>query len=466
MSQKKSDPSDESILRLEFVFPDASSIFQIQSKSAEHVKDSCIVVLDTNTLLVPYTVSAESLSNIERTYKHLVASQRLFVPAQAAREFADNRTTKLTELHSNLVKRQQITLNKERYPLLTKFSEYSDLAKAEKDLESAIKEYKLKLSSLEKLVEGWTWNDPVSELYKEIFTSSVVTELTLDRAALLNDLDRRQRLKIPPGYKDASKDSNSAGDLIIWHTILQIGQTLKRDMIFVSSDDKPDWFHRSSGRSLYPRFELVSEYFEKSEGRNFTIVKLSALLQLFGAEEKVVHEVEDKEEHLAVQRQNYLDANDLLSSRSCEGALVKYYGSKYTGYYLAYTHMNTRAPQIVFRGSQDGTNREVGVGYVFIDNLSTPLDDVGNVITTMLRSLWMYEHFDADQSNPRLWPAEVAAVTRQAYAHIVADSSRGARVLASYVRDNISLPPRMSVSVGHLGESGNYIENAHMVDDR
>ena len=64
-------------------------------------------MLDTNTLLVPYTTSKESLKQIEETYKTLIGQERLVIPAQVAREFAKNRASKIGEVF------QQLSRNKE-----------------------------------------------------------------------------------------------------------------------------------------------------------------------------------------------------------------------------------------------------------------------------------------------------------------------------------------------------------------
>ena len=58
------------------IYPDAEPIFTFHPKSLEEVKDNCFVVLDTNALLVPYNIGKESLEQIRKTYKNLVARKR------------------------------------------------------------------------------------------------------------------------------------------------------------------------------------------------------------------------------------------------------------------------------------------------------------------------------------------------------------------------------------------------------
>src|SRR5207247_10935182 len=67
-----------------------------------------------------------------------------------------------------------------------------------------------------------------------------------------------QTNKVPPGYKDSAKELGAAGDLIIWRTILEIGRTRKAHLVFVSGDEKADWWYRASGSVLYPRLDRKS----------------------------------------------------------------------------------------------------------------------------------------------------------------------------------------------------------------
>ena len=76
-------------------------------------------------------------------------------------------------------------------------------------------------------IQNWTWNDPVSLLYSELFTEQVIFDLEYNEEEIREDLERRHLHHIPPGYKDAAKEDSGIGDLLIWHTILEIGETEK-----------------------------------------------------------------------------------------------------------------------------------------------------------------------------------------------------------------------------------------------
>jgi hypothetical protein len=66
-------------------------------------------------------------------------------------------------------------------------------------------------------------------------------------------------------------------------------------VILVSGEEKPDWWHKSDGQPLYPRFELFDEYRRASGGCSFHIVSFSQFLELYGASGAVVEEVRQTE---------------------------------------------------------------------------------------------------------------------------------------------------------------------------
>lgn len=144
-------------------------------------------------------------------------------------------------------------------------------------------------------VRGWEWNDPVSVLYGKLFSADLVFDTSKPPEQIKAEHRNRFAQKIPPGYKDEGKDDQGIGDFLIWLTILELGSTRKTSLIFVTGEEKADWWHRSEQQQLYPRFELVDEYRRASEGRSFHIIRFSRFLELFGASNEVIAEVREEE---------------------------------------------------------------------------------------------------------------------------------------------------------------------------
>lgn len=277
-------------------YPNAEAIFITELPSLEKVKDNCIFVLDTNALLVPFATGSESLEEISKIYSSLKGSNRLKIPDQVAREFADNRPKKIGEMFNAInTKRNSISDNKiGSYPLLEGLAEYSDVLELEKQLQELTSKYRKSIGKVVDTVRNWSWDDPVSTLYRKLFTSDVIHVLKFDQKDAEKELNYRYQHKIPPGYKDGSKEDSGIGDFLIWLAILDIGRQ-KKNVVFVSGDVKPDWYHKSSKEPLYPRFELLSEFNQVSENHSFHMIRLSELLKLMGAKAEVVSEVNFEE---------------------------------------------------------------------------------------------------------------------------------------------------------------------------
>ncbi|WP_400191468.1 PIN domain-containing protein [Hymenobacter sp. B81] len=277
------------------IYPDAKDVFSVSLKPLSAVKNNCVFVVDTNALLLPYLASQKSINEIKKVYSLLISQGRLVVPGQVAREFANNRPEKIKELFQQLNRKKNKVSFGAVYPLLSDNGDYKEVIEVEEQINDLFKEYIKKVNKVIDGIKSWTWNDPVSEVYSELFNENVVVDLVMEEEVVKKELERRYLHKIPPGYKDGGKDDDGIGDLLIWLTILDIAEKRNVDVVFVSGEEKTDWYHRSEGQTLYPRFELISEFRKKTNGNSFHIMKLSELLDMFSADKTAVKEVEVEE---------------------------------------------------------------------------------------------------------------------------------------------------------------------------
>jgi hypothetical protein len=267
-----------------------------------------VFVLDTNALLIPFTTGKQSLEEIRKIYTELAKQGRLAIPAQVAREFASNRTTKLTAVFQHLgAKRENIKLKATEYPLLESLPEYQVLLKEEQNVQEAVKKFQVAVDKVLDVMRDWRWNDPVSSLYRKIFDGNTIVELRADESDFQKDAKERFANRIPPGYKDGAKDENAFGDLRIWKTILQIGFERKTHVVFVSADEKPDWWHQSNNVALYPRYELVEEFRRVTDGKSFHIFSFAEFLKRLGADAETVSQVE----HQQLQQSVLVDEEEI-----------------------------------------------------------------------------------------------------------------------------------------------------------
>lgn len=330
MSKSNDEQPILPLFHLSEKFPDAKSIFTISIPVLEDFKRDALIVLDTNVLLIPYTIEQKGLDDIKATYQNLIDETRLFIPAQVAREFAKNRGEKIQNLFHELTLKQNTNVKKSEYRVLEPFPEYSELLKIEDELTTKLKEYRKVVSSILNHIRLWRWNDPVSNLYRELFKPEIIVDTSFSTDDIKKDLERRLENRIPPGFKDARKDDRGIGDIIIWNTILELGKNNKRPLIFVTGDEKNDWMLRSDNESLYPNFELIDEFSRVSEGQPLHIMKFSELLNLFDVKEEVVTEVKKEEIDLTNRRlESHKEFMQFVNSaeRSVLSWLRKHYSS-------------------------------------------------------------------------------------------------------------------------------------------
>lgn len=310
------ESSNKEFLPLNYIYPDAKSIFSQNLKPLQSFDTKkTIYVLDTNSLVLPYNISKQSLREIKQTYSKLVNEERLIIPGQVAREFAKIRNSKISTIYQGLSqykeKVEKISLDPikvPKYPLFENIDAYNEILKLEKDqsFTGIIKSFsdfkKIYISNIDKIlqqIKTWDWKDPVSSLYSEIFTDKVIYDLTLDDKKLKeihDEMNLRYQYEIPPGYKDDKKEDNRIGDFLIWKSILNIAEERKEDIIFVSGEKKVDWWLTSyKSETLYPRYELIYEFNQISNGKSFYIIELSELLKIHGAKDSIVEEIHNEE---------------------------------------------------------------------------------------------------------------------------------------------------------------------------
>lgn len=274
------------------LYPEPSNAFFFETEPIDKIKENCFFVLDTNVLLLPYTTDVKSLNAIKDIYQSLAEADRLFIPAHVAREFLEKRSQKLSDINESLSKKMNQSIQYVgNLPLLSELVDFKSLLKQEDKLKTAFKEYQEEIKKNIKLIQTWRWDDPVSKMYHEVLKNRVLSDSFIDIDKFSVDFEKRSKNNLPPGFKDKNKDYNQAGDLLIWYEILNLGKTKKNHVIFVSGDEKNDWWHQSGKNPLYPRFELTDEFRINSENKSFHILNLSDVLKLFSAEPDVLEAI-------------------------------------------------------------------------------------------------------------------------------------------------------------------------------
>ncbi|PCD66833.1 PIN domain-containing protein [Rhizobium phaseoli] len=287
-------------LRLEDIFEDVGSIFlpnQVGKASSRDV----LIAVDTNVLLLPLTIGSDALSKLQAFYERLRAEERLFLPARAAREYISNRDRKFADLLKTLNDMKSRVNHDTKLPPILDTEDY---AAAEKALAAAKNDYMKALAKLGATVRSWNGDDPVTKVYAAAFDQSNIISPQQELSQVLLEWKSRRAEQRPPGYKDASKPDTGVGDFLIWKSLLDLAETKKKDMIFITGDEKADWSVRVDGKGVFPRPELIAEYRKASGGKNIRFANLHDVLREMDVAEEVVSEVEAAEQ-IAISHEWY-----------------------------------------------------------------------------------------------------------------------------------------------------------------
>ena len=177
-SQKQKDKSvakEYNPFYLRKVYPDAAAIFSYRPKKLADVKDEAVVVLDTSVLLLPYEANSGSLKEIERVYTSIAKRNALIVPARVAREFAAHRFEKLIDLVDKVQKKrdglQDVQLESiGSSSLLNAILEIEEFKGKIKKINEIYKEARDLLTKAARVIREWYCDDPVSHMYRDLFT--------------------------------------------------------------------------------------------------------------------------------------------------------------------------------------------------------------------------------------------------------------------------------------------------------
>jgi rRNA-processing protein FCF1 len=189
MAEKK-DVHPDKVFLVEEILPDASGFFEDEPQGLEDAIEDADIVLDTNVLLIPYGAGASSLTEIAKVYAEIKERQRLFIPAQVAREFVKNRPNKLAQLYQGISdKISKLTVPESlSYPILESVEQFQGLNELISKLDQLKAELKASAKKVRGTIKNWGWNDPVSQAYRPIFTRDLVVSPEIDREKVLEEM--------------------------------------------------------------------------------------------------------------------------------------------------------------------------------------------------------------------------------------------------------------------------------------
>lgn len=227
-----------------------------------HHWDNSVFIFDTNVLLNLYTYSKETSDAILDVLQKNI--DRLWIPYQVAMEYHKNRCGRIEKEVSKYepVKKQ---LNAIKDSLSTKKQHPFIDSQLLNEFTSVVEKIKEKLREGKEIHKSLINSDPICEKITEIFNGKVgdrPPEEELDKIYI--EGAKRFKKKIPPGYmdKEDKPEPFCYGDLVLWKQLLSYAKDKQQSVIFVTDENKEDWWLKHDGKTLGPRPELLSEFKE------------------------------------------------------------------------------------------------------------------------------------------------------------------------------------------------------------
>ncbi|MEO8254712.1 MAG: PIN domain-containing protein [Flavobacterium sp.] len=308
-------------------FPESKSILLRKGKGIKEIFKSAIFVLDANSLLAPYNIGKENIEEIGKTYLRLISKEKLYIPEHALKEFAKNRSTRISELFTNIDNHLSNlpSIKLFEYPILGELDPYKKLKTNRDTILDQIKDYKKNLEDLKSGIIDWNWSDPVTTMYQSTFNETIIISPLGSEEELSKEYNERIHHEIPPGNKDKSKEKNAIGDFLIWKSILELGKEKKTDIIFVSNDEKNDWLLKGNQKSISTKFELVDEYFRYTEGYDFMSITFKSFLELEGLNIDISQIFTEFDEIFKTNKKINYDKNSSLKTLEVINTLINDY---------------------------------------------------------------------------------------------------------------------------------------------
>ena len=271
--------------------------YKLPKERVEEIWKNGLLVMDTNVLLDLYRLEETSRKDLKKSIEFF--GDRVWIPYQVALEFHRNRESVVKDYGTTKYKEFDNTVKEQIEGLLNVFKRFQrhpciDYSVIEKSIEKFKKEIEGKVEKWRSEYPFQIENDKVLEWVTTTFDGKVGDDYsTSELTAIFKEGLVRYKAEVPPGYKDQfDKDKKEAGeryvfgDLIAWKSVIQKARQDKKDVIFLTNDNKEDWFEKRKGRTIGPRFELIREFHNETD-RDIIIMSEASFLNEMNLQTKV-----------------------------------------------------------------------------------------------------------------------------------------------------------------------------------
>ncbi|EOC1518676.1 PIN-like domain-containing protein [Cronobacter turicensis] len=327
------------------------------------LSEATIFIFDTNCLLNLYRCEDSTREQILDVMRAI--SSNIWLPFQVALEYQRNRRIAIEDSIASLKKIKtelEKTHTKDILGSVKKHLNKSlndDIQLLQKSLKTTIDEFindkiLLRIENKEKISQHDFIRASIDEIIKDNI-GNVPDQQTIDEIDKEGEI--RYANKIPPGFSDSVKSDtthfcsvrfqNKFGDLYLWKEIINKAKTENiKNVIFITDDNKEDWWFKHSGKTHGPLESLKTEICTISNIDNFKLMNQLTFLK----------EAQSYLNDIKVSDESLQDVKE-LTNVAMEGYHFHSSSEKENAYYL--------------NGFNDGMNQPK-----FITITRNPVDDI------------------------------------------------------------------------------------------
>ncbi len=239
------------------------------------------IVLDTNVILDLARYSLYTSKNILKIFNK--CTDLIWIPNQVFKEYSKNKyhvfgnlRKRYSSFEKNLLsiiddsekKLKNVLNNSYKYKYFGNKILSNDILKKIEEFREIITSYK---DTVGIEYDEITSNSAEIIKNKEKFISDLETNKQIGKKISFNEQlkiikegELRYKYKLPPGFKDDKKEGiEKFGDLFIWKEILRLPTNKNiNNIIFITNDEKDDWWNKDEHGYLEIREELLDEFLE------------------------------------------------------------------------------------------------------------------------------------------------------------------------------------------------------------
>lgn len=229
--------------------------------------ENALIVVDANVILNFYRYNDETRKELWGILDD--SKERLWMPFQVGFEYCKNRETVIESVQESfkIVKAQIDKCEHEIENVLQQVGNRD--IKCKKDIIQLIQQtnqkVKEKIDKEKEEKSDFEKQDSIMKKILELYDGKCEEKVSED---VLEEIKKvaliRLENKIPPGYEDYKKEK-SYGDYYIFWSFIKKAKEDKRDVIFITDDEKEDWYLKKNGINQGGRPELLQEFYEKTE---------------------------------------------------------------------------------------------------------------------------------------------------------------------------------------------------------